>query len=75
MGFDINERFKSYEVPVFYISGSADWTCPWTMVKEYYESIEAPKKALYIMEGCGHAPQNQLPDDLNSAVKQFLKSA
>ena len=75
MGFDINEHYKSYEVPVMYISGSADWTCPWTMVKEYYESIEAPKKALYIMEGCGHAPQNQLPDDLNSAVKQFLKSA
>ena len=75
MGFDINEHYKSYEVPVMYISGSADWTCPWTMVKEYYESIEAPKKAMYIMEGCGHAPQNQLPDDLVSAVKQFLKSA
>ena len=45
------------------------------MVKEYYESIEAPKKAMYVMEGCGHVPQNQLPDDLNSAVKQFLKSA
>ena len=75
MEFDINEHYKSYEVPVMYISGSADWICPWTMVKEYYESIEAPKKSMYVMEGCGHAPQDQLPDDYVSAVKQFLKSA
>ena len=73
--FDINERVTSYQVPVLLISGSADWTCPCGMVKDYFEVIEAPEKSMYVMDGCGHAPHSQLPDDFASAVKQFLKSA
>ncbi|MBR4404488.1 MAG: alpha/beta hydrolase [Clostridiales bacterium] len=73
--FDIRERYTNYEVPVLFISGSADWTCPCGMVKEYYDTIEAPKKSMYVMEGCGHGPQSQLPEDFVSAVKQFVKSA
>ena len=73
--FDITERDNTYQVPVMLISGSADWTCPCGMVLDYFETIEAPKKSMYVMEGCGHSPMTQLPDDLISSVKQFLKSA
>ena len=72
--FDINEHVTSYQVPVILVSGSADWTCPCGMVKDYFEIIEAPQKSMYVMEGCGHSPHAQLPDDFVSAVKQFLKS-
>ena len=73
--FDITERDNTYQVPVMLISGSADWTCPCGMVLDYFETIEAPRKSMYVMEGCGHSPMTQLPDDLISSVKQFLKSA
>lgn len=73
--FDINESDNHYQVPVLFVSGSADWTCPCEMVKDYFEVLEAPKKDMYIMEGCGHGPHGQLPDEFISAVKKFLKSA
>ena len=71
--FNLNEMGTDYKVPVMFVSGSADWVCPCGMVKEYYDSITAPKKDMYVMEGCGHAPQTQLPEEYANAVKQFLK--
>ena len=73
--FDLNEHVTSFEVPVILISGSADWTCPCGMVQEYFEIMEAPKKSMYIMDGCGHSPQTQKPDEYVSAIREFLKSA
>ena len=71
--FNLNEMGTDYKVPVMFVSGSADWVCPCGMVKEYYDSITAPKKDMYVMEGCGHSPQTQLPEEYANAVKQFLK--
>lgn len=72
--FDANEFDKTYEVPVYFISGSADWVCPVGLIREYMDSIVAPDKGIYIIEGCGHNPQTQLPEEFASAVKGFLNN-
>ncbi|MBR1567964.1 MAG: hypothetical protein IJ648_03295, partial [Lachnospiraceae bacterium] len=37
----------------------------------YADCITAPKVELYLMEGCGHSPQGQLPEEFSWAVKRF----
>ena len=66
------ENSDEYQMPVFFISGSCDWVCPVDMVEEYIKTITAPKKEICLIEGCGHSPQGQLPEEFCNAVKNFL---
>lgn len=41
-------------------------------VEEYFDVITAPRKDMYLLDGCGHSPQGQLPEEFARAVKDFL---
>ncbi len=58
-----------YEVPVHFISGSCDWVCPVDSVKGYADSITAPSVKCDVMEGCGHLPQYDEPEEFASLIK------
>ena len=70
--FDALEHNDAYEMPVMFISGSCDWICPVGLVEEYMDAMTAPRKELRRIEGCGHSPQGQLPEDLCQEIKEFL---
>lgn len=72
MDFNAFDSEEKYQMPVFFVSGSCDWTCPVGLIGEYMEVITAPRKELYLIEGCGHSPQVQLPEEFCQAVKSFL---
>ena len=44
--------------------------------EKYYESITAPYKSMYELEGCGHTPQFDAPEEyagiFDSAVRESL---
>ena len=44
------------QIPVYFISGRYDYTCPVTLVEELYRNIKAPDKGLYIFEDSAHSP-------------------
>ena len=70
--FNVFDSHENYQMPVFFISGSCDWICPVGLIEEYMEVVTAPRKELYLIEGCGHSPQGQLPEEFCHAVKSFL---
>ena len=72
--FYISDQGTSFEVPVLFISGSEDWICPVGLIKDYYDEMSAPYKDIYLVEGCGHSPQGQRPEEFANAVKAFLKN-
>ncbi len=72
MDFNALETADAYQMPVFLISGSCDWICPVGLVEEYIDTITAPRKEIFLMDGCGHSPQGQLPEEFCRAVKKFL---
>lgn len=70
--FNALETGDAYQMPVMFISGSCDWICPVGLVEDYMDVITAPRKELCLIEGCGHSPQAQLPEEFCRAVKVFL---
>jgi pimeloyl-ACP methyl ester carboxylesterase len=57
------DRFgMKFKIPVFIIQGDADIQSPTSIVKEYFSSIEAPKKELVLLKGEGHTAILILPD-------------
>ena len=67
---DIREQ-KSYQVPVYFISGTDDWSCSYVTMTEYAESLGA---GYMLIEGANHNVQADDPHEFAKAVKDFLKT-
>ena len=65
---DVRDYGTEYEVPV----GSCDWTTPVKYAEDYCELITAPQKQYHLMEGCGHAPQYDRPEEFCKILRSML---
>ena len=61
-----------YRMPVGFIAGEYDWTTPVKYIEEYYHSISAPQKEIRLLEGCGHTPQEDSPEEFCEILKEML---
>ena len=59
-------------VPVGFITGSDDWTTPEKYAQDYYQIIQAPKKQFASVQGRGHAPQYDSPEEFCNLLKNML---
>lgn len=73
MEVDVRDYGLEYQVPVGFISGSDDWTTPSKYAEDYYNVISAPQKQFSLVEGCGHSPQYDAPDEFCSILKSMLE--
>jgi hypothetical protein len=48
------EENFDYEIPVFYILGDRDFQAPNTIASCYFDTINAPKKKMFIIKDAGH---------------------
>ena len=56
MNFNAFVDVPELKIPVYFIVGEHDYTCCASLQKEYCESINAPKKKIYIFENSAHSP-------------------
>jgi len=61
--FSLEEKVNDYRVshnnfalPMYFLSGDHDFNCPWPLVEEYCNLIDAPKKNFYLVENAAHSP-------------------
>ena len=71
MEVDLRETQTSYQVPVFFISGSCDWNCAVTDMKDYANMVSGKYD---IIDGCGHYVHNDAPEEFAKIVKEDLKN-
>lgn len=67
---DYRKDITELKIPVYFISGEYDFNCPWTLVKEYYETISAPEKDFILVPDAAHSPLWENPQP----VVDFMKS-
>ena len=58
-------KFTNFNIPIFFICGANDWQVPTVVVKEYYKTINAPDKDLYVVENAGHLLNIENTKDYN----------
>jgi len=67
-GFDYRDSIRELEVPAFFISGEKDYNCPWELVQEYCNQLDAPKKSFYKISNSAHSPLWENPDETLNAL-------
>ena len=62
MSYDAGRLGGKFETPMFLFQGESDVNTPTKLVEEYFATIEAPKKELVLLRGCGHMAIFSKPD-------------
>ena len=69
---DVRDYGMEYQVPVGFISGSEDWITPVRYSEDYYNAVSAPKKDIALIDGCGHSPHYDSPEEFFDELKGML---
>lgn len=64
---------KPSRIPVYFISGRYDYTCPVNSVEELYQNLEAPEKEMYIFENSAHSPLLEENDAVLEVMRKHVK--
>jgi pimeloyl-ACP methyl ester carboxylesterase len=67
------EQMSSIKVPVLVMWGDLDKLIPLRHAKQFHEDL--PNSSLLILEGAGHMPMEELPQETVMAADKFLKTA
>ncbi len=74
-GFDYRISIPSLEIPVYFISGEMDYNCPWELVQEYWEIIDAPDKGFYLIPDSAHSPLWENPSETCEVLRSIKERA
>lgn len=72
--FNAFEEIKEIEVPIYFFAGKYDYTCCYSLQKEYYEQIQAPIKEFYTFENSAHSPLFEEPKKGMELLRKCLRS-
>ncbi len=62
MNIDLIYQIPKVDIPIYFAVGREDLHTPYTLVEDYYESIQAPYKELVWFEKSAHGPEIQEPE-------------
>ncbi len=68
---DYRKGDLNFEIPVYFLSGDHDYNCPWPLVREYSDRIQAPDKKFYLVENAAHSPLWEQADVSYDILKEI----
>jgi len=70
---DLFSTAKTFRVPVYIIQGREDVFTPTPVAVDYFNSIRAPSKKLYIIEGAGHFALVTHQNDFLKILREIVR--
>lgn len=71
-GFNAFEEVPKIEIPIYFFAGKYDYTCSYSLQKEYFEAIVAPEKEFYTFEDSAHSPIYEEPEKASEIFEKIL---
>ena len=59
---DLSKEVIEFDIPIYFFEGIYDYTCNYTLAKDYFEQIKAPIKGFYTFEQSAHSPLFEEPE-------------
>jgi len=67
---NLKEENTVFKMPIYIFHGAMDYTCSYELSKEYFESIQAPKKRFYTFNESAHSPIFEEPGKCIKIIKE-----
>jgi len=67
---DLSKEVTELSIPVYFFEGIYDYTCNYTLAKDYFEQIKAPIKGFYTFEQSAHSPLFEEPEKMRHILQE-----
>ncbi len=67
---DLSKQVPELDLPVYFFHGVYDYTCSYTLAKEYFEKLKAPLKGFYTFEQSAHSPLFEEPEKMQKIFQE-----
>jgi pimeloyl-ACP methyl ester carboxylesterase len=67
---DLTIKAPELEIPVYFFEGIYDYTCSYTLAKEYFDQLKAPIKGFYTFEQSAHSPLFEEPEKMGHILQE-----
>lgn len=72
MKTDLTRQVPALEIPVYFLEGRYDYTCSYSLAKEYFLKLKAPVKGFYTFEYSAHSPIFEEPQKARTIFRQDI---
>ncbi len=69
--FDYRKSITELAIPAYFISGETDYNCPWELVQEYCDILNATDKGFFLVPHSAHSPLWENPGYTCGILKQI----
>ncbi len=69
---DLSQQVPEFEIPIYFLEGVYDYTCNYSIAKEYFEKINAPIKGFYAFENSSHSPIFEEPEKSRNILTEDI---
>lgn len=67
---DLRQEVTELSIPVYFLEGIYDYTCSYTLAKEYFNQLNAPIKGFYTFEQSAHSPLFEEPEKMRCILQE-----
>ncbi|MCB0189439.1 MAG: alpha/beta hydrolase [Caldilineaceae bacterium] len=67
---DLSQTLPTLDLPVYFFEGTYDYTCNYSVAKEYFERLDAPVKGFYTFAQSAHSPIFEEPDKAQNILRK-----
>lgn len=67
---DLTKQVPELKIPVYFFDGIYDYTCSYTLAKDYFEKLKAPQKGFYTFEHSAHSPIFEEPKKVQKILQK-----
>lgn len=67
---DLSKEVPELAIPVYFFEGIYDYTCSYTLAKEYFAVMKAPLKGFYTFEQSAHSPMFEEPEKMQKILQE-----
>ncbi len=70
MATDLSKEVTEFDIPIYFFHGVYDYTCSYTLAKEYFQKLKAPVKGFYTFEQSAHSPLFEEPARMQTILQR-----
>jgi pimeloyl-ACP methyl ester carboxylesterase len=67
---DLRTQVTHLDIPIYFFEGIYDYTCNYSLAKDYFNKIEAPVKGFYTFQNSAHSPIFEEPDLVEKIMRE-----